>query len=204
MPDNIPEQLAHLAVEIETLRPYPGNPRGHDIPMIQDSLQRHGQYRPLVVNIRQGTPLGDRTVLAGNGTLEAATGLGWDRIAVTYVDKDDDAAERIMLMDNRANDVAWYHQHDLLASLTALSATPDGLAGTGFTLTDLTDLGYRAAAPSLDALAEQYGEADDDGSTQWPIFSVRLPPELLHRFKATLASYGGGPHEQVAALLDAL
>jgi hypothetical protein len=52
------------------------------------SLAQFGQRRPLVV-------MGDMTVIAGNGTLEAARSPGWSEIVVTVVPGDwtpDDAA----------------------------------------------------------------------------------------------------------------
>jgi ParB-like nuclease domain len=51
------------------LRPYPGNPRRGDLEAIKDSLERNGQYRPIVVNRRT------MEVLAGNHTLIDGTGM---------------------------------------------------------------------------------------------------------------------------------
>src|SRR4051812_22289243 len=113
--------IAELAVPIDSLKPYPGNPRTGDLPTIRVSLERNGQYRPIVV--RAAT----REVLAGNHTLLAAADLGWTQIAATFVDVDDEQARRIVAVDNRANDVAGYDDQALADLLRALA----DLEGTG-------------------------------------------------------------------------
>lgn len=133
--NNIPETLAKLAVPIDSIKPYPHNPRNGDTDLIADSLTFHGQYRPIVVNKRTSE------ILAGNHTYAAALSLGWTKIAVTFVDVDEDTAARIVLMDNRANDVARYDA----GQLTELLESLDGLDGTGF---------------DADALAKLISEAD--------------------------------------------
>jgi ParB-like chromosome segregation protein Spo0J len=72
-----PDELEAEVVSVGSLVPFPGNPRRGDVPAIKDSLQAHGQYRPLVANRRT------RRVLGGNHALRAAIELGWDSIAVT-------------------------------------------------------------------------------------------------------------------------
>lgn len=117
-------------VALDNLIPYPQNPRRGDVTAIVESLEAHGQYRPIVVNKRNSQ------VLAGNHTLEAAKQLGWDEIAVTYVDVDDEQAARIVLVDNRTNDLAGYDSSELAALLTEL----DGFQGTGYDQDDLDQL----------------------------------------------------------------
>jgi site-specific DNA-methyltransferase (adenine-specific) len=96
----IHDSLAELAVPIKSLRPYKGNPRVGDIATIRESLETNGQYRPIVV--RRAT----NEVLAGNHTWQAARELGWQEIAATFVDVDAEQARRIVLVDNRAKDLA--------------------------------------------------------------------------------------------------
>nr|DAU79986.1 MAG TPA: ParB protein [Caudoviricetes sp.] len=126
----IPETLSALAVPIDSLTPYQDNPRCGDLEAIKESLAANGQYRPIVVNRRTGE------VLAGNHTLRAAEQLGWTRIAVTWVDVDDETARRIVLVDNRSNDLAGYDDA-LLASI--LEDLPD-LEGTGYDKAALAEL----------------------------------------------------------------
>lgn len=120
----IPATLEQLAVPIDQLKHYGKNARRGDVAAIAESLEHHGQYKPIVV--RAGT----NEVLAGNHTLKAARELGWDRLAVTFMDVNDDQAARIVLVDNRTNDLAGYDEEALAGLLQEL---PD-LAGTGFTV----------------------------------------------------------------------
>ena len=141
----IPATLKGMTVPIDGLKPYRRNPRQGDIGAIVTSLQRHGQYRPIVVNART------QEVLAGNHTLAAARELGWNEIAATFVDVDEDQAARIVLVDNRANDLATYDDQALLDLLQEL---PD-LDGTGFDRDDLDALladvtGEPAGTPGAD------------------------------------------------------
>ncbi|MGH2964026.1 MAG: DNA modification methylase [Solirubrobacterales bacterium] len=115
-------QLTSQTVPIHNLKPYPGNPRRGDIAAIRESLEQNGLYRPIVA--RRATS----EVLAGNHTLAAAKELNWTEIAVTYVDCDAEQAKRIVLADNRTNDLAGYDDQALVELITEL---PD-LAGTGY------------------------------------------------------------------------
>lgn len=115
---------------VADLKPHPSNPRQGDVGAIAQSLVANGQYRPIVVSKRT------MHVLAGTHTLYAARSLGWERVLVTWVDVDEDAEARIVLVDNRLADKGSYDLDTLLASLQEL---PD-LDGTGFALEDLDDL----------------------------------------------------------------
>src|SRR5918995_2272914 len=114
--------LAELRVPITSLKPFVGNPRRGDLDGIKASLAANGQYRPVVVNRRT------MEVLAGNHTLRAARELGWDELAATFVDADDELAKRIVLVDNRSSDLAGY---DDVALAELLSGLPE-LDGTGY------------------------------------------------------------------------
>lgn len=116
------------------LQLHPHNARQGDVGAICQSLEAHGQYRPLVV--QRST----NHVLAGNHTLQAMQALGWTEADVTYIDVDDDQALRILLVDNRANDLATYDNSVLTDLLEALVRSEFGLEGTGFDGSDLDDL----------------------------------------------------------------
>jgi hypothetical protein len=106
---------------VKDLKPYPKNPRKGNLKGIVESL-RKGQYRALVVNKR------NMEVLAGNHTLLAAKELKWKNIAVGYVDVDDKEAARIVLADNRLNDMASY---DTTILADVLKNIPS-VVGTGY------------------------------------------------------------------------
>lgn len=130
----IPETLAHLAIPIDSIKPHPRNVRQGDVGAISESLKLHGQYRPIVVQKSTGH------ILAGNHTYKAARALKWKQIAATYVDVTDDQAVRILLMDNRANDLASYDDPALADILKQLMETDQRLEGTGFDPDDLEQL----------------------------------------------------------------
>jgi len=109
-------------VALKQLRPHPENPRRGDLAAIRQSLEQNGQYRPIVVN----RPTME--VLAGNHTLLAARQLGWQQIAATFVDVDAEQARRILLVDNRTNDLADYDAQALVEMLTELG----DLEGSGY------------------------------------------------------------------------
>lgn len=128
------DQLELIRVKIADLNHHPSNARQGDVGAIIQSLETHGQFRPLVV--QQST----MTVLAGNHTLQAAKILGWHEIEVTLIDVDDEQALRILLVDNRSSDLATYNQSHLTDLLESLVRSDFGLEGTGFEGDDLDDL----------------------------------------------------------------
>ena len=142
----IHETLASLVVPIDDVRPYAHNPRRGDLEAIKESLRQHGQYRPVVASVRTSE------ILAGNRTWQAAKALGWEHIAVSWVDVDDEEAARIVLVDNRTNDIAGY---DDAALAELLSSLPD-LTGTGYDgafLAELLPGEEPAALTDVDAAA---------------------------------------------------
>jgi hypothetical protein len=130
----IHKDIQKLSVDIESLIPHPRNVRQGDVGAISQSLEHNGQYRPIVV---QKTT---NHILAGNHTWKAAQALGWKKIAVTFVDVDDERALRILLADNKTNDLATYDDNQLAGLLQELSETEQGLLGTVFDGDDLDQL----------------------------------------------------------------
>jgi hypothetical protein len=173
----IPATLSQLTVPTAGLVPYGKNPRRSNLTLIVDSLQRHGQYRPIVV--RTGT----FEVLAGNHTLAAARELGWTEIAATFVDVTDDEAARIVLVDNRATDLGGYDNALLLDLLSELAESDAQLLGTGYDPEDLDALAHLwGTPPDLDALADETGGVTDADRLARIILDVS--PELADRWKA--------------------
>lgn len=120
-------------VAVSELRQFPGNPRRGDVAAIAASLERLGQYRPIVV--RRAT----NEVLAGNHTLQAAVRLGWAEIDVTYVDADEQQARAIVAADNRLADLGSYDDEDLASLLQAIDDR-DMREAAGYTEDDLAEL----------------------------------------------------------------
>ena len=131
---------------ISQLKFYPGNARRGDIDLIAESLERLGQYKPVVACVGEKAPELANVILAGNHTVMAAQRLGWDEIDVHWVDVDEDAAKRIVLVDNKANDEATYDVEELVNLLTEI---PD-LDGTGFDRDELDELLEALDTPELE------------------------------------------------------
>jgi ParB-like chromosome segregation protein Spo0J len=66
--------------------------------------------------------------LAGHHVWQAAKDLGWSKVAVTWVDGDDNFCRKIVLADNRTADLGTYRHDDLVDLLESL---PD-LTATGY------------------------------------------------------------------------
>lgn len=119
-------------VKLSKLKQFSGNPRIGNVDLIAESLKENGQFRPLIVNK-------DNTILAGNHTYLAMKQLGWKECEVHYVDVDKSQAKKIVLVDNRLNDVAGYDGELITEMLTDLLNAGE-LAGTGFDADDVDDL----------------------------------------------------------------
>lgn len=117
-------------VDINSVFPYPMNARQGDVGLIAQSLSKNGQFRPIVVNKQ------DNSILVGNHTWKAAKMLGWKEIAVSFVDVDDEAAARIVLVDNRTADLGSYDHVELVEILKDMKQ----FDGTGYSADDVDDL----------------------------------------------------------------
>lgn len=145
--------LETKSVSIDDVQPHPKNVRQGDIGAISQSLKAHGQYRAIVVQKSTGH------ILAGNHTWKAAKSLGWKQIDAHMIDCDDDRAMRIMLADNRANDLASYDDAALAELLKELDATDLGLDGTMFDGDALDTLLYDLEQNATNPLSDEYTKA---------------------------------------------
>ncbi|MFF7613552.1 ParB/RepB/Spo0J family partition protein [Streptomyces lavendulae] len=189
-PANIPDELLPLAVAVADLRPFHRNPRNGDVASIRESLTVNGQYKAIVVN--RGTHTGrPGEILAGNHTFQAAVGLGWETIAATWVDIDDEAAMRIVVVDNRTSDLAGYDSA-LLAEI--LEELPD-LQGTGYdqtALDELLDHSLPAVLPA-ETIASEGDKIKDEhlqwGFIQWGTTRVQITVDEVERLNTTHTAY---------------
>jgi hypothetical protein len=129
-------------MNIETLRiaeltPDTNNARQHDdknLKAIMGSLKEFGQRKPIVI-----TEAG--TIVAGNGTVEAAKRLGWLDIEVVKVPNDwtPDKVKAFAIADNRTAELANWNQEVLTSQLLELEAEGWELAEFGFEAFELPD-----------------------------------------------------------------
>jgi hypothetical protein len=116
-------------VTIKSLKLDPENARTHsqkNIDAIAGSLTTFGQRRPLVV-------WGD-IIIAGNGTVEAAKSIGWEKIEITRVPEDwsHDQARAYALADNRTAELAEWDDSILANQLIELDAVGYDIGEWGF------------------------------------------------------------------------
>lgn len=133
--DRIAPGLADLAVPIESLVPDPDNARVHgerNMFALKDSLALYGQLKPVVVREETGV------VMAGNGTLRAATELGWTVLAASVVSMTDDDAVGYSLADNRTAELAEWN-YEVVARLSKLQEEC-GAGTVGWTADELAAL----------------------------------------------------------------
>jgi hypothetical protein len=123
-------------VAIGSVTQDPSNVRRHNernLEAIMASLRRFGQQKPVVVD-DQGV------VRAGNGTVLAATKLGWESIAIVRSDLEGAAATAYAIADNRTTDLSEFDGVALTDFLGAVGDHIDLLAAMGFTAQERKDL----------------------------------------------------------------
>jgi len=192
---NITKELVKLAKPIDSVQPHPRNVRQGDVGAIATSLEINGQYRPIVVHKTTSN------ILAGNHTYKAAVSLGWTEIAITFVDCTDDEALKILLADNKANDLASYDD-SALADLLQDLVGGAGLDGTLYELSDLDDLIALLEPPNLDDLISDIGEHDDNDDFTG-VIKVRVGLSVYERWQNTYGELAGDTDdERILSLLN--
>lgn len=123
---------------------------------ITESLAKFGQRKPIVV--------WNNTVIAGNGTLQAARELGWKNIDITRVPDDwtEDKARAYALADNRSGDLADWDDSMLNELLTELEQS-------GW---DRMDLGFEVPAAPVDPYAEWEDMPEYENTNMMPAARV--------------------------------
>lgn len=155
------------AVPVRTLQTHPENPRKGDLRLIAGSIRANGFWGAAIC--QEST----RRVLVGNHRYLAAVAEGAETIPVIWVDLGDDEARRLMLADNRTNDLARNDDGALVALLLRMRAN-HGLAGSGYDEEDLTELVRRTAPP-------EFPEYDEDVADEVEMVEC---PGCGHRFPA--------------------
>ena len=137
-------------VPIDSLEPHPRNPRRGDLESIRASIRANRFFGALLV--QRST----RRILAGAHRWRAAKLEGIKSVPVVWIEVNDAEALRILLADNRTNDLSGWDEDGLAKLLQDLSAD-GGLEGTGFGDTDLDELLQVSAA-------SEFQDAEGDSS----------------------------------------
>lgn len=127
------EALESLLVPIDSISPWPGNPRQGDVGAIVTSLRRFGQLKPVVVQESS------HQIAAGNHVWKAGKDLGWTHIAAAPATLSDWEAKAYLLADNRMSDLGTYDDNIMAEMLKEIAKAGD-LEGTGFDGDDVDEL----------------------------------------------------------------
>lgn len=123
--------VATLKFDEDNARVHPPENRA----MLRASLEKFGQRKPIVVTA-------DNTVIAGNGTLLAASELGWDKVAVVRAPADwtEEMIRAYAIADNRSADLSEFDPTVLQAQLASLEIAEFDFDALGFSEAELIQL----------------------------------------------------------------
>lgn len=160
-------------VDIAGLMVDPGNARRHgkrNLDAIRASLLRFGQQKPIVVDAAG-------VVVAGNGTLEAARAIGWEKIAVVRTELADGDRQAFAIADNRTAELAEWDDEALAKALAGLQ-NQDGIdhLAAGFTDEEITRLLAGIVQPDYepDPAAEWQGMPECQQEDETPVRSIHV------------------------------
>jgi hypothetical protein len=176
------------------LTPDLDNARRHsaaNVEAIRLSLERFGQQRPLVIRP-------DGTIVAGNGTYQAAAALGWDELEVAVFTGTDDEARAFAIADNRTAELAAWNAELLREQLAELGELT---AWTGFADLDLS--GLRAPGEPEAAHATGIGTARSitEHAERYAARATRL---LIFEYRADLYAWVTARMEEQRERFDSL
>lgn len=127
--------LMPLAAPIGELKPLDGNPREGDVGAVARSLEKFGQRKPCVAQVSS------KQIMAGNHTLLAARSLGWDELAVVWVEEDDASAKAFSLADNRTAQLGGFNDQALYNMIMEVREEDESLLlAASYTEKDADDL----------------------------------------------------------------
>lgn len=128
-------------VPTQSIKLHPKNPKRGNVDAIGQSLERNDFYGAIIV--QKST----NHILAGNHRWKSAVEKDMREVPVIVVDVDDDAAERILLADNRIADLGTYDESMLMQALDERSKKND-IQGTGYGDADLERMKAKMQKPT--------------------------------------------------------
>lgn len=140
-------------VPLSKLSLFHKNPRVGNVEAIAESLRENGQYKAIVVNV--GTYTGrPNEILGGNHTFLGMKANGEKTMLASFVDVDEEQANRIVLADNKTADLGTYDDKMIAELFNSLST----VSGTGYSTAEVEDILASAEA----SIANVSYEADVD------------------------------------------
>lgn len=176
------------------------NAKGHDLDLVDASMDRYGYGEPILLDERTGKILsghGRRDVLlqrqqdgkiAPRGVKVDDAGRFLVPVARGYSSANDDEALGAGITFNQATVAGGWNWQLLLPDLERLEALDQSLAGLdalGFTQSDIVDL--RAMLGSLDDLETQQRAVGEPGERDfWPVIRLRVSPDTKKRWDSAI------------------
>lgn len=149
----------------------PANVRKHNaknLEAIKGSLAKFGQQKPIVVDA-------NNVVIAGNGTLEAAKSLGWEKIDIHRTHLTGAEAIAFALADNRTAELAEWDKEGLGSHLQGLREDGWELMDLGFDISDLESFGLGSLPDFTPGSEDDQGQLDEN--------KKHVCPECGHEFE---------------------
>jgi hypothetical protein len=172
-----------LQVPVVDLSHDPANARKHperNLDTIVASLRRFGQQKPIVIDR-------NNIVRAGNGTLEAAKRLGWEKIDCVRTELNGADATAYAIADNRTAELAEWDDEVLAATLNGLALEEGLLEAAGYDEEELAAMladggsasNDQEAGPEITISPELHERQDYivivfDNSLDWTVATQRL------------------------------
>jgi ParB-like chromosome segregation protein Spo0J len=129
-------QLKVELVDVNSLKPHPGNPRIHPdsaIDKLSRSIKKFGWTSPVLVSA-------DGYILAGHARLIVAKKAGVTKVPVIYLPLKGSKAEAYMIADNRLQEDTMWELETLRMELERLKSSGIDLEITGFSEIELSNL----------------------------------------------------------------
>lgn len=159
--NKIHPSLESMAFPIDKLNHLDNNPRKGNVDAIAASYREFGQVKPIVAKKNDD---GTATIVAGNHQVMAAKQLGWDKIAVVFIEGDDKHAVAYALADNRTMELGYTDDDMLQKLLTEVSEEYSDLwTGLGWDEFEMAAMDERATMKANDEI----------------ISSVYVPPVIV-------------------------
>ncbi len=124
--DPVPIEQDYEMVPVDRITTHPDNARRGNMEVIRESIRANGFYGVCVVQRSTGR------ILIGNHRYRAAIEEGLTEVPIVWVDKSDEEARRLLLVDNRTTDLAVYDDQALVELLSNYADDNGGLVGTGW------------------------------------------------------------------------
>jgi ParB-like chromosome segregation protein Spo0J len=175
-----------LQVPVVDLSHDPANARKHperNLDTIVASLRRFGQQKPIVIDR-------NNIVRAGNGTLEAAKRLGWEKIDCVLTELNGADATAYAIADNRSAELAEWDDEILAATLNGLALEEGLLEAAGYDEEELAAMLDQFDAAEVDA--PQLADGDRDPFRQMTFTVHDSQFEVIEAALKAAKSQGGG------------